>query len=246
MQEGKFYKFETSDIYVRVTNKKGKFGFVDKNGKIVIKPKYANVGNFSEDLACVRKNNYYGYINRLGKLVIPMEYDFNSPVKGGVIINAKSGLYGIMDNQGKIIVPFTYDKIFEVKDGIYKLDKGERTSFCDKNGLMFTDVREVIELKYSSDIEALESKTKNKLKVAQSEEEVNKILNGLKYGLEVLKQKRDEELFVANAEVLVDEAERKQKREEFMRLLRTREDGIQKAEEIMSDFKNKNKEERQM
>ncbi|MGL4375735.1 MAG: WG repeat-containing protein, partial [Microcoleaceae cyanobacterium] len=40
--------------------KNGKWGFIDKNGKVIVKPKYDEVRNFSEGLAAVKIGNKLG------------------------------------------------------------------------------------------------------------------------------------------------------------------------------------------
>ncbi|EIQ8871589.1 WG repeat-containing protein, partial [Campylobacter coli] len=47
----------------------------DKNGKIVIEPKFDGVGNFSEGLARVELNGKYGFIDKSGKIVIEPKFD---------------------------------------------------------------------------------------------------------------------------------------------------------------------------
>jgi len=51
-----------------------KWGFSDKNKRIVIKPQYDEVEFFSEGLAAVRKGIYWGYIDNSGHLVVPAKY----------------------------------------------------------------------------------------------------------------------------------------------------------------------------
>jgi len=48
----------------------GKYGFIDKTGKIVIEPKFDAVSEFSEDLAAVRtENNLCGFIDKNGNVL---------------------------------------------------------------------------------------------------------------------------------------------------------------------------------
>ena len=55
----------------------GKFGYIDRNGKIVIPARYTSAEDFSEGLALVRpidkKSDDYGYIDRMGKKVVRTE-----------------------------------------------------------------------------------------------------------------------------------------------------------------------------
>jgi len=46
------------------------YGFIDKNGKVVIEPQFDNVEDFSEGLEQVKKDGKEGYIDKIGKVVI--------------------------------------------------------------------------------------------------------------------------------------------------------------------------------
>ena len=56
--------------------KNGKWGFVDKTGKVVIPLIYDDAGWFSEGLAEVGKNGKYGFVDKTGKVVVPLIYDY--------------------------------------------------------------------------------------------------------------------------------------------------------------------------
>lgn len=60
---------------------KGKWGFVDKNGEIVIKPKYDDARSFSNGLAAVKISDKWGFIDTSGNLCIEAKFyetkDFN-------------------------------------------------------------------------------------------------------------------------------------------------------------------------
>ena len=53
---------------------KGRYGFIDKKGNLVIEPKYRRVLTFSEGLAGVDvKEHQWGFINKNGEIVIKPE-----------------------------------------------------------------------------------------------------------------------------------------------------------------------------
>lgn len=52
----------------------GKWGFVDAEGKTVIKPTYDEAKSFSNGLAAVRMGNLWGFINRDNQLVIDYQF----------------------------------------------------------------------------------------------------------------------------------------------------------------------------
>ena len=53
----------------------GNYGFIDKNGELIIPFKYSYAGCFNEGLAMVKLNGKYGFIDNLGNEIIPCKYD---------------------------------------------------------------------------------------------------------------------------------------------------------------------------
>ncbi|RLI97118.1 MAG: hypothetical protein DRO96_01495 [Candidatus Aenigmatarchaeota archaeon] len=49
--------------------KNGKWGFIDKKGKVVIPLEYDDAGSFSEGLAWVKKNRKLGFVDKKGNVV---------------------------------------------------------------------------------------------------------------------------------------------------------------------------------
>ena len=67
-----------------------KWGYASPDNKVIITPKYAEAGWFSEGYAAVKLGSKYGYINKQGKLVIPAKFTV-----------AKSFRKGFMPRAGK-------------------------------------------------------------------------------------------------------------------------------------------------
>ena len=51
------------------------YGFIDKNGEVVVPINYDYAESFSEGLAVVKKNKKYGFINTKGDYEIGANYD---------------------------------------------------------------------------------------------------------------------------------------------------------------------------
>lgn len=66
-----------------------KWGYATPDRKIVIAPKYADAGWFSEGLAAVKIGKKYGYINKAGKLVIPAKFTVAKSFRKGYMPNPK-------------------------------------------------------------------------------------------------------------------------------------------------------------
>src|SRR6516225_80814 len=66
---------------------KGKYGYIDKTGKMVIQPTYAGAQRFSDGLAAVQLQpppaGKVGYIDETGKMVIPPQFETADPFSEG-------------------------------------------------------------------------------------------------------------------------------------------------------------------
>lgn len=62
------YRVSKQFVYLK---KNGKFGCIDKNGKEILPFIYDSVGEFSEGLACVFRDDKYGFVDMTGKEIIP-------------------------------------------------------------------------------------------------------------------------------------------------------------------------------
>ena len=115
-------EFKEGLAAVRVgDDKTGKWGFIDKQGKMVISPQFRRVGSslfdtsdtgFSEGLAAVQigkeTSATFGYINKLGETVIKPQFDWAAPFsddRGAVFIRKNdTGRWGYIDKQGTMVI----------------------------------------------------------------------------------------------------------------------------------------------
>ncbi len=64
--------------------KDGKWGYMDRAGKVVIEPQYDGAWDFSEGLACVGKGLLRGYIDGTGKMVIEPRFGWAGSFSSGM------------------------------------------------------------------------------------------------------------------------------------------------------------------
>lgn len=115
-----------------VAKKADKYGFIDRNGKVVIPFKYEGVYDFNHKFpyTAAQKDKKFGFIDKRGWQVIPFEYDHVSPFYGeGYSLVKKEGKYGYISVKGNEIIPIIYDSlstqpqegsfVFAKKDGKY-------------------------------------------------------------------------------------------------------------------------------
>lgn len=87
--------------------KGGKWGFVDKSGRVVIEPRFDDAWPFSDERARIKLGELYGFIDRRGELVIPPRFDYAG---------------GFSEGLSPVSTPHP-----EESRGIYYIDKGGRT-----------------------------------------------------------------------------------------------------------------------
>jgi hypothetical protein len=118
------------------------YGYINNDGRVIVKPEYDYVSEFSEGLALVSKINASGisksgFVDENGKLVVPLIYESTSNAfsDGVCWVQGKGGKYGYIDKSGKLIIPFQYDQAQDFKNGIAEIRKGEIWSKIDKRGM---------------------------------------------------------------------------------------------------------------
>jgi len=78
--------------------KDGKWGFIDKTGKIIALGEYDYVFDFKDGLAPVRRGEKQGYIDKTGRVVVPVEYDLHGwqNYNEGLLAVPKNGKWSIL------------------------------------------------------------------------------------------------------------------------------------------------------
>ncbi len=140
-------EFEESLAPVKMIDS-SKYGFIDKNGKMIIAPQFDEASSFQEGLAKVRVGNRetgkFGYIDKSGNMVIPPRFDFAHSFKDGLAVvqikNGQTRKYGYIDKQGKFVVSPQFDEAMDFSEGLAAVLIGNfetgKWGFIDKLGKM--------------------------------------------------------------------------------------------------------------
>lgn len=96
-------------------SKNGKWGFMDRSGKMVCPAIYLEVQDFSEGLACVKvdtEGGRWGFINTTGDMVIPPKFSLQPyPFREGMAsVEKRNGKVVMIDRTGVVVSP-EYDDI---------------------------------------------------------------------------------------------------------------------------------------
>ncbi|MBO4543087.1 MAG: WG repeat-containing protein, partial [Bacteroidales bacterium] len=117
-----------------------KIGFIDKTGKIIVKPQFDRVEDFQEGLAAVCKNAKWGFINKKGEIVINPQFDGideRFPIgfsEGLVAVKSQNGQWGFINKKGKIIVKPQFDRVANFQEGLAAVCKNAKWGFINKKG----------------------------------------------------------------------------------------------------------------
>ncbi len=114
----------------------GRYGFMDRNGAVVIDPQFDQLGFFYEGLATAVKDARYGYVDKLGSEVLPFRFESASDFEGGRAIVQENGLYGVIDRIGNYILKPIYSDIQGLSSGVFLVAKDSLYGYIDKDGTL--------------------------------------------------------------------------------------------------------------
>ncbi|HEY9656213.1 MAG TPA: WG repeat-containing protein, partial [Crinalium sp.] len=115
---------------------KGKAGYMNPQGAVVIAPQFDEAWRFSEGLAAVRKGSQWGYIDRTGTFVIPLQFttrpdDFSD---GLAAIRTENGLTGFINKTGAVVIEPQPNYVTSFSEGLAAIAVNGQSGFIDKTG----------------------------------------------------------------------------------------------------------------
>lgn len=127
--------------------KDGKFGFIDRTGKVVIAPQFESANDFHEGLALVTSSGKKLFIDPAGKVVITPQFDIvNNFSEGLAAVNigqkripnlgliSDPGKWGYIDKTGKLVIPLKFTHAEDFSEGLAAVKEGDRSGFIDHTG----------------------------------------------------------------------------------------------------------------
>ncbi len=143
----------------------GVWGFIDRNGEVVIAPRFEHARPFSEGLACVKvpgtsavdrelERSYEGFISVDGAFVIPPgplekaaafeRYDCHSygdfhEGLARIHLNDATGIDGFIDRAGKLVIWPEFDSSRDFSEGLAYVELGRRWSGANPDRVGFID-----------------------------------------------------------------------------------------------------------
>lgn len=124
----------TEGMSMFVDAKTGKFGYLNKEGQVVINPQFKQGTNFHDGMASVcNEEGKWGFVNKEGTIVINHQFDDTNPFVNNLAAVMTDKKWGVIDKDGKYKINPTYDycivdgkNVFIMQDGKY--------GWCDNEG----------------------------------------------------------------------------------------------------------------
>ena len=114
--------------------RKGKWGFTDEDGTIVIAPAFDSIHTFSEGMAAVKVKGKWGFINSRGKMVIPPQYEIVENFSQGLAKVKRKKKWGAINKTGKVVIKPKFDYIKDFHDGLAGALINGKWGFIDQSG----------------------------------------------------------------------------------------------------------------
>lgn len=112
-----------------------KWGYIDRSGRMVIRPRFQEAKYFSEGLASVKINDRWGYIDRKGKMVIPADFQEAGEFSEGLAAVKLAGSWGYIDKAGNFVVQPQYEDAGTFHEGLASVQIDSLWGYIDPTGV---------------------------------------------------------------------------------------------------------------
>ena len=92
---------------------RGRWGYIDQQGTVVIKPRFEKAGNFSEGLARVKVDGSWGYVDQTFNIRIKPRFQEVHDFSEGLAAVQIDDRWGYINRQGELVIAFTgtYERV---------------------------------------------------------------------------------------------------------------------------------------
>lgn len=115
----------------------GKWGYIDKNGTVVIQPQFDEAQSFAEGLAIVWiSGQNRGYIDKTGRFVIPQQFAKNYAGKfsEGLAWACVVSSCGYIDKTGRFVIERRFTSISDFSEGLAAVKTGGKWGYINQSG----------------------------------------------------------------------------------------------------------------
>jgi hypothetical protein len=143
----------------------GIWGYIDRRGRVVIKPRYDHAFAFSDGLAAVTEDGKVAFVNDAGRVIIPFgavpSIGTFSEGRAAIPFSTDSGFrWGFVDETGRVSIVPVYDKVSDFSDGFARVQGADgRVGFIDKMGTVKIPLKYLAANDFSDGLAEVSTKT---------------------------------------------------------------------------------------
>lgn len=147
-ENGKITKLEAGTLDFNFNNEieryviGDKFGYVRRDGKIMIEPKYKVLGDYADFTIASENGSNFGYLSKTGDVLIPFDYTKTSAFNSGYASVCKNNKWYVIDGNNNIALATDMDYLGIYSEGVLPAMKGGKAGFISLDG------KEVLPFKY--------------------------------------------------------------------------------------------------
>lgn len=119
----------------------GKWGYIDRAGKVVIAPQFDAAEAFSEGLGAVNLAGKWGFVDASGRLAIPARFDEVRDFSEGLCSVRVGGKWRFVDRSARPRSHVRYDEARSFSDGLAAVRVGRRWGFINREMRMVISPR---------------------------------------------------------------------------------------------------------
>lgn len=119
---------------IRIETLNNKWGFIDKNDNIIIKPQFKFAEPFHDGLAAVQKHKKYGFIDKNGKYVIKPIFDRAYWFNNGLAAARIGDKWGIINQKGEFVIKPQFEYVDWISDDVIPVEINGKTGLINYKG----------------------------------------------------------------------------------------------------------------
>ena len=130
---GKYFNYGLAMAQDRKTEL---WGYVDGQGREVVRCVWRSVGHFSEYMAGVQNSNgKVGFVDVKGELAIPCKWEEAWPFREGVAKVLNNSRLGLINHSGEMVTPCVWKAMGEMNEGLISVrDDNGKCGYMDRSG----------------------------------------------------------------------------------------------------------------
>jgi len=134
------------NVSLYLVNQESGYGFINREGKVVIPGPFSNARWFSEGLAPVSVGDKWGFIDATGQFAIEPRYDNVSSFSEGLAPVCSGDKWGYIDRRGSVVIRPTFARVGAFSEGLAlvwnsnpRTDRNSRVGYIDKTGRLLVE-----------------------------------------------------------------------------------------------------------